>query len=270
MASTRERLDVVLVMRGLAENRSKAQALVLAGRVYSGEQRLDKPGERIDPDRPLEIAPGPCWVGRGGMKLDGVLDRIPVDPQGRDCLDVGASTGGFTHVLLKRGAARVAAVDVGRGQLDWGLRNDPRVVVIEGLNARQLTPRELPFRPSLAVVDVSFISLGLIVPAILACLTAGGEVLALVKPQFEAGRSAVGPRGVIRDPAVHREVLRRMASASAKFHWGLRTFLLSSPPGAEGNREFFMHLLPGSPEISEAEAFAKIDHAIADASGTAS
>jgi 23S rRNA (cytidine1920-2'-O)/16S rRNA (cytidine1409-2'-O)-methyltransferase len=265
----RPRLDAVLVLRGLAPTRSQAQALVLAGRVRSEGRRLDKPGERVRPDLPLEIDPGPRWVGRGGEKLEGAIERLAIDPAGRDVLDVGSSTGGFTQVLLARGAARVAAVDVGRGQLDWSLRNDPRVSVLEGRNARHLSPADLPFVPSLAVIDVSFISLLLVIPAVVRCLAPGGEIVALVKPQFEVGRRLVGRNGVVRDPALHRDVLSRLASRAEADGWGLRAIVPSPIRGAEGNVEFFVLLRPGGPAAERHGTARRIEEAIDEAHGDA-
>jgi 23S rRNA (cytidine1920-2'-O)/16S rRNA (cytidine1409-2'-O)-methyltransferase len=232
------------VARGLAPTRVKAQALVLAGRVHCAGRRVDKPGTLLAEDAPLEVAGGPSRVGRGATKLEGGLDTLAVSPHGRDCLDVGASTGGFTQVLLERGAARVTCVDVGRGQLDWTLRNDPRVHVLEGVNARYLEPSALPFSPSLAVVDVSFISLRLVLPAIVACLEPGGEVVALVKPQFEVGRGRVGAGGIVRDPAQHRAVLEDLAAFCRERGWGIAGAARSPLRGAEGNVEFFLRVAP--------------------------
>ena len=262
----RDRADVLLVRRGLADTRAKAHALILAGRVFSGERRIEKAGDRIETVAELTVLPGPRWVGRGGEKLDGALRRLPVPVDGRLCLDVGASTGGFTQVLLARGAPRVAALDVGRGQLDWSLRNDPRVAVIEGVNARHLAPDRLPFVPSLAVVDVSFISLALVVPAIVRCLVPGGEIVALVKPQFEAGRGSVGSSGVVRDPAIHLAVLRRIAALAREHRWGLRAIVPSPLRGAEGNVEFFVHLRPGEPPPGESVEAAWLAEAVLETS----
>lgn len=242
----RERLDRLLVARGLASSREQAQALVLAGRVSSGGKPLAKPGMRFPSQIPLEVRPGADYVGRGGTKLAGALRRLAVDAAGRDALDVGASTGGFTQVLLLAGAARVIALDVGRGQLDWKLRTDPRVHVLEGVNARYLEPGQLPHFPSLATVDVSFISLQKVLPPVAACLTPGGEILALVKPQFEVGRREVGRGGIVRDPELHRSVLRRLCDFAAAQEWAVVGLVRSEIDGADGNREFFMHLRPGA------------------------
>ena len=244
--TARDRLDRVLVRRGLAPTRARAQALVMAGRVVSSGLRMEKPGAAVAPDIPLEVLPGRRFVSRGGEKLDGAIDRFDIEVEGRDAMDVGASTGGFTDVLLGRGASRVVALDVGRGQLDWGLRNDERVHVIEGLNARYLKPEDLPFLPVLAVVDVSFISLELVLPAVARSLDAQGDIVALVKPQFEVGRREVGKRGIVRDPALHRRVLQRIVHFAGSFEWHARGLFASPIRGAEGNREFFVHLLPDS------------------------
>jgi len=243
-AASRERLDVVLVRRGLAPSRAQAQALVLAGQVRSDGQRLDKPGQRVAPDAPIEVLEGPRWVSRGGAKLESALDRLAVQVAGRDAIDVGASTGGFTQVLLEAGASRVVALDVGRGQLDWTLRRDPRVRVLEGVNARHLRPDRLPWQPALAVVDVSFISLRLVLPPLATCLAEPGEIVALVKPQFEVGRGQVGRGGIVREVALHREVLETMARFIGSRGWGLAGVCASAVRGAQGNQEYFLHIVP--------------------------
>jgi 23S rRNA (cytidine1920-2'-O)/16S rRNA (cytidine1409-2'-O)-methyltransferase len=231
------RLDVLLVERGLAESRAQAQALVIAGRVRG----YDKPGTQVDDATELElVAPAP-YVSRGGEKLAHALDAFGVDPSGRDCLDVGASTGGFTDVLLQRGAARVIALDVGYGQLHERLRSDPRVLVLERTNARGL--RELPFAPDLVVADVSFISLKLALPPALALAQPGWEAVVLVKPQFEAGRGEVGKGGVVREVDVRRRIVRDITVAA--LGWGAETLGVvdSGLPGPKGNREVFLHLV---------------------------
>jgi 23S rRNA (cytidine1920-2'-O)/16S rRNA (cytidine1409-2'-O)-methyltransferase len=233
----KKRLDVVLVERGLAESRTQAQALVVAGRVPG----YDKPGTQVDEDAALSVDEAPRFVSRGGEKLAHALDVLGVDPAGLDALDVGASTGGFTDVLLQRGAARVIAVDVGYGQLALPLRNDPRVVVLERTNARGLL--ELPFAPQLVVCDVSFISVRKALPPALRLAAPGWQALVLVKPQFEAGRADVGKGGVVRDREFHRRVLRETADAALE--WGAQTVGVvdSGLPGPKGNREFFLHLV---------------------------
>ena len=232
----KKRLDVLLVERGLAESRSQAQALVMAGLVPG----YDKPGTQVEDDAELTLERPPRFVSRGGEKLANALDALALDVTGRDALDVGASTGGFTDVLLQRGAARVIALDVGYGQLHPRLREDPRVTVLERTNVRELA--ELPYAPDLLVADVSFISVRTALPPALALAKPGWEALVLVKPQFEAGRDDVGRGGVVRDPAVHARVLREVAEAAVG--WGAETLAVvdSGLPGPKGNREFFLHL----------------------------
>ena len=233
----KKRLDVLLVERGLAESRAQAQALVLAGRVRG----YDKPGTQVDDTTEVEVERPPPYVSRGGEKLAHALDAFGLDPAGRDCLDVGASTGGFTDVLLQRGAARVIALDVGYGQLHDRLRRDSRVTLLERTNAREL--QELPFAPDLVVGDVSFISLKLALPPALALARAGWEAVVLVKPQFEVGRGEVGKGGVVRDVAMRRRVVREIAVAAVG--WGGETVGVvdSGLPGPKGNREVFLHLV---------------------------
>ncbi|MFL5917986.1 MAG: TlyA family RNA methyltransferase [Gaiellaceae bacterium] len=233
----KKRLDVLLVERGLAESRTQAQALVLAGRVRG----YDKPGLQLDEATPLDVEQPPPYVSRGGEKLAHALDVLRVDPKGRNCLDIGASTGGFTDVLLQRGAARVIAVDVGYGQLHDRLRRDERVTVLERTNAREL--HELPFPPALVVADVSFISLRLVLPPALALATPGWEAVVLVKPQFEAGRGEVGKGGVVREVGIRRRVVHEIAEAA--LGWGGQTIgaVDSGLPGPKGNREVFLHLV---------------------------
>jgi 23S rRNA (cytidine1920-2'-O)/16S rRNA (cytidine1409-2'-O)-methyltransferase len=234
-AGVKKRLDVLLVERGLAASRAQAQALVMAGLVPG----YDKAGQQVAEDVPLEVGAPPRFVSRGGEKLWHALDAFGVDPRGRDCLDLGASTGGFTDVLLQRGAARVVAVDVGYGQLHPRLRDDPRVTVLERTNARQLTA--LPFPPSLVVCDVSFISVRLVLPPALALAAPGWEAVVLVKPQFEAGRGEVG-RGVVRDDAVRARVVREVAEAALSWGATPRGVVDSGLPGPKGNRELLLHL----------------------------
>ncbi len=234
----KKRLDVVLVEQGLAESRAQAQALVLAGRVAGH----DKPGTAVDAAAELEVEAPPRFVSRGGEKLAHVLDRLTVDPAERLCLDVGASTGGFTDVLLQRGAAQVVALDVGHGQLHERIRRDARVVVLERTNVRHLRPEDLPFSPGLLVCDVSFISVQKALPPALALAAARWEALVLVKPQFEAAR-AEAPKGVVRDVAVRRRVVRAVSEAA--LIWGGETAAVvdSGLPGPKGNRETFLHLV---------------------------
>ena len=250
----KKRLDVVMVERGLAESRSQAQALVLAGLV-SG---YDKPGTPIDDEAELEVASPPPYVSRAGHKLANALDAFAVEVAGLDCCDVGASTGGFTDVLLQRGAARVVALDVGYGQLHPKLRDDPRVVVLERTNARHVTA--LPFAPQLVTCDVSFISVRVALPPVLALAAPGWHALVLVKPQFEAGREDVR-KGVVRDPEVHRRVLARIAESALEWGAETRGVVDSGLPGPKGNREFVLHLV----EVESPERADDIDRWIADA-----
>ena len=236
------RLDALLVDRGLVESRAKAQALVIAGRVYSGERRLEKPGQATPVDIPLIVRQADHdWVSRGGLKLAHGLSYFSVDATGRDCLDIGASTGGFTDVLLKAGARTVHAVDVGRGQLDWSLRNDDRVTVLEGVNARYLTAADITKPPSLIVCDASFIGLQIVLPASLALALPGGFLIALIKPQFEVGKGRVGKGGVVRDPALHQEVCDRIRTWLADDQGWIVEGITESPvKGPKGNTEFLI------------------------------
>jgi 23S rRNA (cytidine1920-2'-O)/16S rRNA (cytidine1409-2'-O)-methyltransferase len=239
----KERLDVVLVERGLAPSRERARALILAGQVRVAGQIETKAGAPVAAPADVElVVPDHPYVGRGGIKLAHALDAFAIDPRGRTALDIGASTGGFTDVLLQRGAAHVVALDVGRGQLDWRLRTDPRVTVREGVNARSLARGDVPETVDLVTIDVAFISLAHIFPAVAPLLPAGADVVALVKPQFEAGREEVGKHGLVTDPAVHEAVIARMTAEAAAC--GLRRLAMTPSPitGATGNREFFLHL----------------------------
>jgi 23S rRNA (cytidine1920-2'-O)/16S rRNA (cytidine1409-2'-O)-methyltransferase len=259
----RVRLDQLLVERGLVESRSRAQALVLAGKVGVGEgdaaRRDRKPGDLLATDTPIAIAEPEPYVSRGGHKLAAALDAFEIDPGGIVCLDVGASTGGFTDVLLQRGASRVYALDVGRGQLAEPLRRDPRVVSMEQTNARLLTATTLPEPIGLATIDVSFISLALVLGPVASTLDRRGQIVALVKPQFEAGRGRTD-RGVVRDPAIHREVLEQTVERAQASGLGSRAVIASPLTGPEGNREFLIHLAPGP-------SCAEIDERIAEAVG---
>jgi 23S rRNA (cytidine1920-2'-O)/16S rRNA (cytidine1409-2'-O)-methyltransferase len=254
----RTRLDELLVARGLAPSRSRAQALILAGQVRVGDgdaARLDrKAGDLVAADTTLALTERDPFVSRGGHKLAAGLDAFGIDPGGRICLDVGASTGGFTDVLLQRGATRVYALDVGRGQLAETLRHDPRVVSMERTNARTLTTSSLPEPIDLAVIDVSFISLGIVLGPIASTLRPGPDtpIVALVKPQFEAGRGRTD-HGVVRDPATHREVLENVTTAAQALGLGARAVIASPILGPEGNREFLLHLQrgPGCSEIGD-------------------
>jgi len=238
----KSRADVALVERGLVESRAKAQALIMAGRVYCGERKLAKAGEAIAADQPLELrGQDHPWVSRGGLKLAYALETFPIDVADAVCLDLGASTGGFTDVLLAAGATRVYAVDVGHGQLAWKLRNDPRVVVLERTNARRLTTAEVPEAVDLVVCDASFIGLEVILPASLALTKAVAGLAVLIKPQFEVGKGRVGKGGVVRDPVLHEEVCQRIAGwMDAQPGWQVEGICESPVTGPEGNKEFLL------------------------------
>jgi 23S rRNA (cytidine1920-2'-O)/16S rRNA (cytidine1409-2'-O)-methyltransferase len=244
MKIAKQRLDAALVERGLAESRTRAQALILAGLVFSNERRLDKAGAAVAADQPLEVrgAEHP-WVSRGGIKLAHALDHFAIDPAGLVVLDVGASTGGFTDVALSRGAAKVYAVDVGHGQLAWKLRNDPRVVVLEKTNARHLTRDQVPEPVDLVVCDASFIGLQTVLPAPLALAKPGARLIALIKPQFEVGPARVGKGGVVRDPALHNEVCARIGAWLPGQGWTVLGVAESPIHGPEGNKEFLIAAL---------------------------
>jgi 23S rRNA (cytidine1920-2'-O)/16S rRNA (cytidine1409-2'-O)-methyltransferase len=236
----RERLDVLLVERGLFDTRAQARGAVLAGEITVDGRMVDKPGTRVDGEAVLEAAARKRYVSRGGDKLDTALTRLGVDVTGEEVIDLGSSTGGFVDRLLQGGAARVIAVDVGYGQLDWKLREDPRVTVFERTNARGLTPERLPFEPSFVTADLSFISLTVALGPVLECLRAGFRGLVLVKPQFEAGRGRVGKGGVVRDPAVHAEVLERVAEWLQERGAAVEGICDSGHPGPKGNVEYFI------------------------------
>ncbi|MEW5983409.1 MAG: TlyA family RNA methyltransferase [Acidobacteriota bacterium] len=246
MKTSRTRLDLLLVERGLAPSRERARALILAGRVRIAGRVVSKAGTAVRRDDAVDLVePDFPWVGRGGVKLAHALDTFGIDVRGREALDIGASTGGFTDVLLQRGAARVVALDVGHGQLDWKLRDDPRVVVLERRNARELRLEWLPAPAGIVTIDVSFISLQLILPPLPAVLAGDGDVVALVKPQFEAGRKEVGRGGLVRDPAVREAVVARITESAAALGL-LRVALTPSPiTGTRGNQEYLLHLRKG-------------------------
>jgi 23S rRNA (cytidine1920-2'-O)/16S rRNA (cytidine1409-2'-O)-methyltransferase len=237
----KSRIDAVLAEQGLFPSRSAAAGAVRAGEVRIGQDGpvALRPSQLVEPEAALIVDSGPRFVSRGGNKLDNALEALGIDVAGRDCVDVGASTGGFTDCLLQRGAPRVAAVDVAYGQIDLRMREDPRVTVIERLNARAMEPVDLPFAPSFATVDVSFISLAKILPAVARCLATGGEVLAMVKPQFELGRARVG-RGVVRDAGDRREAILAVAHAAGDLGLPVRGVASSGLPGPKGNRETFV------------------------------
>ncbi|MBC8792155.1 MAG: TlyA family rRNA (cytidine-2'-O)-methyltransferase [Tagaea sp. CACIAM 22H2] len=231
----------MLVERGLAESRAKAQAAIMAGLVFSNEKRLDKPGTPVAEDLALEVRGQPHpWVSRGGLKLAHAIDAFGIDVAGKIAIDVGASTGGFTDVLLTKGAAKVYAVDVGHGQLAWKLRNDPRVIVLEKTNARHLSAAEIPEAPDIVVCDASFIGLETVLPAALALAKPGAVVVALIKPQFEVGKDRVGKGGVVREPELHAEVRARIAQWLPRIGWTVFGEDESPIQGPEGNREFLI------------------------------
>jgi 23S rRNA (cytidine1920-2'-O)/16S rRNA (cytidine1409-2'-O)-methyltransferase len=251
----KQRVDQLLVDRGLAESRTRAQALILAGKVFSGGRRIDKPGQALADDLPLDVrGEAHPWVSRGGLKLVHALRHFDLSPAGRVCLDIGASTGGFTDVLLAHGAPKVHAVDVGRGQLAWSLRNDPRVVVHEKTNARYISTATIADPIEALVCDASFIGLATLLPAPLSLCVSGAWAVALIKPQFEAGPEAVGRKGVVRDPAVHQAVCERLGGWwSGLPGWRVLGVTESPITGPEGNKEFLMAATYTSPPLREAD-----------------
>lgn len=244
----KKRLDLLLTERNLFDTRTKAQASIMAGQILVNEQKIDKAGTQVDENCTIRILGEKMkYVSRGGLKLEKALEEFSVDPNNRTCLDIGASTGGFTDCLLQKGASKVYAIDVGYGQIDLKLRNDPKVVVIERTNARYLTPADI-YKPgddqaALCVIDVSFISLSKILPAVHSLLKPGGEVVALVKPQFEAGRDQVGKGGIVKDPAVHKQVQQRVITDAEAIGFKFIRLIDSPIQGADGNREFLIHLI---------------------------
>jgi 23S rRNA (cytidine1920-2'-O)/16S rRNA (cytidine1409-2'-O)-methyltransferase len=259
--ATRVRLDQLLVQRSLAPSRERAQALILAGAVRVDGEVADRAAAPVSDASAITVAQGPRFVSRGGEKLDAALDELGVNVSGRVALDVGSSTGGFTDCLLQRGAARVYAIDVGKGQLDWKLRTDARVVAREGVNARE--GFELPEQVDLVVADVSFISLRIALLPSFRHLREGGDVVALVKPQFEAGRADVGKGGVVRERAVRARVLREVAGAALGWGSSVAGVVDSGLPGPKGNREFFLHLLHSDEPILPDDLDERIDAAVA-------
>jgi 23S rRNA (cytidine1920-2'-O)/16S rRNA (cytidine1409-2'-O)-methyltransferase len=254
----RQRLDAALAERGLSPSRTAAAASIRAGmvRVGRGEERASKPSQLIEADTPIRLEEGRKYVSRGGLKLEAALDGLEIDPTGLSCLDIGASTGGFTDCLLQRGAERVAAVDVGRGQLDWSLRNDERVISLEGTNARDLTPALLPFAADLAVIDVSFISLRKLLAAIGSCLSPDGRILAMVKPQFELGKGRVRG-GVVRDDGERREAVTGVVDEASALGLSLHGAAEAGVPGPKGNREVFVLLARGPADVEPAVLIAE-------------
>lgn len=240
--SDRERLDTLLVTRGLVENRTRAQALILAGKVRTRGERLDKPGHRLPVDIEIEVEKGKRWVGRGAEKLAPVLEQLELSVSGATALDVGSSTGGFTQLLLELGAEQIFAIDVGKNQLDYRLRQDSRVTSMEGVNARYLEPTMFPKLADLAVADLSFISLEKVLPAVANCLRAGASMVVLVKPQFEVGREQVGRGGIVRDRELHFQVLERIGRFALHQGWSVEAVNRAGLCGADGNQEYFMHV----------------------------
>lgn len=241
--SNKTRLDILLTERGLAESRQKAQAVIMAGHVFVAGQRVDKPGTAVLSDAPIEVRGHALpYVSRGGLKLEKAMKTFPITLTDKICADIGASTGGFTDCMLQNGARKVYSVDVGYGRLDWKLRSDPRVVCMERTNARYLTPEQIPDPLDFASIDVSFISLKLIFPALYGLLRQGGEIACLIKPQFEAGREKVGKKGVVRDPAVHQEVLEHFLTHAKENHFTVLGITYSPIRGPEGNIEYLGYL----------------------------
>ena len=239
----RVRLDTLLAERGLFASRTRAAASVMAGEVRIGDgRRAEKPGQLVDPDIAVAVDEAPRFVSRGGIKLANALEELAIDVSARRALDVGASTGGFTDCLLQAGAEHVVALDVAYGEIDWRLRNDERVTVLERANARAVTPADLPYAPDLVVIDVSFISLTKVLPAVLRCVAPQFDVLAMVKPQFEAGRGSVGKGGVVRDPQARRAALVAVAQSARDLGASVLRFASSGLPGPKGNRESFVWL----------------------------
>ena len=260
----KKRLDILMVEQGLAESRQKAQAIIMAGQVYTGERRLDKAGMTLDEDTALEVRGQTLrYVSRGGLKLEKAMRHFPIRLEGKTAADIGASTGGFTDCMLQNGAAKVYAVDVGYGQLAWSLRSDPRVVVLERTNARYLTHEIIPDVLDFASIDVSFISLKLILPALRQLMSEEGEVVALIKPQFEAGREKVGKKGVVRDPAVHLEVLEHFLDHAAQAGFTVKGVDFSPIRGPEGNIEYlgYLQARPGEAEWGDLAELVRRSHA---------
>lgn len=265
----KKRLDVLLTEQGYADSRAKAQAIIMSGLVYVDGQKADKPGVSYGENASLEVRGAVCpYVSRGGLKLEKALRDFGVKPEGYVCSDSGASTGGFTDCLLQQGAKKVFAIDVGYGQLDWKIRSDPRVVVMERTNIRYVTPEQLGEPLDLSVVDVSFISLKIVLPAIQALLKPGkGQVLCLIKPQFEAGKEKVGKKGVVREPATHKEVLDNFVALAHELGFTILGLTFSPVKGPEGNIEFLGHLTLADAEGIQPDTQAVVDQAHAALKG---
>ncbi len=256
------RLDQLVFERGFTESRERAKTTVMSGLVFVNGQRVDKPGAPVAPDAAIEVrGEASPFVSRGGFKLDKALKVFPIDPAGLVCIDCGASTGGFTDVLLQHGAAKVYAVDVGYGQLAWKLRNDPRVVNLERCNLRYVTAEQIPDKLDLAVMDVSFISVRLVIPAVKELLKPGADLVCLIKPQFEAGRDEVGKKGVVREAEIHREVIETVLRFARETGWSVMGLDFSPIRGPEGNIEFICHLKNGVYDAPNVDAAAVVEAA---------
>ena len=261
----KKRVDVLMVEQGLAESRQKAQAIIMAGQVYVGEKRCDKPGVTLEEDTVLEVRGQTLrYVSRGGLKLEKAMKCFPITLEGKVAADIGASTGGFTDCMLQNGAVKVYAVDVGYGQLAWSLRSDPRVICLERTNARYLSTEQIPEALDFASIDVSFISLKLILPALRTLMKDSGQVAALIKPQFEAGKEKVGKKGVVRDPSVHLEVLENFLVHAAEAGFTVKGIDFSPIRGPEGNIEYLGYLTaaPGEVEHGDLEELVSRSHGV--------
>ena len=265
----KERLDVLLVSQGLAASREKAKAIIMSGNVLVNGQREDKAGTMIDVKAEITVKGGQLkYVSRGGLKLEKAMSHFDLTLEGRVCMDVGASTGGFTDCMLQNGAVKVYSVDVGHGQLDWKLRNDPRVVCMEKTNIRYVTPEQIEEPTAFVSIDVSFISLTKVLPPVRELMTEDGEIVCLIKPQFEAGREKVGKKGVVRDPKVHEEVIEKVIDFAATVGLESRELEFSPIKGPEGNIEYLLHLLK-RPDAASVEPFAgNVQEIVAQAHGT--
>ncbi len=267
--SKKVRLDVLLVERGLLDSRQKAQANIMAGLVFVNGQRVDKPGTAVAEDAPVEVRGHALpYVSRGGLKLEKAMKTFPITLTGKTCADIGASTGGFTDCMLQNGAVKVYSVDVGHGQLDWKLRNDPRVVCMERTNIRYVVPEDIEERPSFVSIDVSFISLTKVLLPVRNLMEENGEIAALIKPQFEAGREKVGKKGVVRDPAVHKEVIEMVISYAKSISFGVRHLEFSPIKGPEGNIEYLVHLVRLPDGVTEEETNVDVDAVVKSAHDT--
>ena len=263
------RLDQYLVQHGLIQSRERAKAMIMSGVVFVNEQKVDKAGEMIKEDAKVEVRGHDIgYVSRGGLKLEKAMKCFPLTPKGKVCMDIGASTGGFTDCMLQNGAVKVYSVDVGHGQLDWKLRNDPRVVCMERTNIRYVVPEDIEERPSFVSIDVSFISLTKVLLPVRNLMEENGEIAALIKPQFEAGREKVGKKGVVRDPAVHKEVIEMVISYAKSISFGVRHLEFSPIKGPEGNIEYLVHLVRLPDGVTEEETNVDVDAVVKSAHNT--